>query len=67
MLAKEDAQVTYRNREMLLHKTDFYFYSDYPLAIDKKEALMKYRQALRDITKQPGWPRDIEWPEKPKI
>ena len=67
MLAKEDAQVAYRNREMLLRETDFYFYSDYPLAIDKKEALMKYRQALRDITKQLGWPRDIQWPEKPKI
>ena len=66
-LAKEAAQVAYRNREMLLRETDFYFYSDYPLTIDKKEALMKYRQALRDITKQPGWPRDIQWPEKPKI
>ncbi|MBQ6480393.1 MAG: hypothetical protein IJI45_04665 [Anaerolineaceae bacterium] len=24
-----------------------------------------YRQALRDIPQQPGFPYDIEWPEKP--
>lgn len=67
MLAKEAAQVAYRNREMLLHETDFYFYSDYPLSDKKRKALVEYRQALRDITKQSGWPRDIQWPEKPKI
>ena len=25
----------------------------------------KYRQALRDITKQPGFPFDVTFPEKP--
>jgi len=25
-----------------------------------------YRQALRDITEQTGFPEDIEWPEKPE-
>ena len=64
----EEAEIfAYRKRSMLLHETDFYFYSDYPLADKKKRALTEYRQALRDITKQPGWPRDIQWPEKPEI
>lgn len=26
----------------------------------------KYRQALRDIPKQPGFPYEIEWPSKPE-
>lgn len=27
----------------------------------------KYRQDLRDITEQPGWPLDIAWPKRPHI
>ena len=54
-------------RNLLLSETDFYFCSDYPLDSEKKEVLARYRQALRDITKQSGWPRDIEWPEKPNV
>lgn len=26
----------------------------------------KYRQSLRDITKQPNFPYEVTWPEKPK-
>ena len=26
----------------------------------------KYRQALRDIPNQPGFPFEIEWPKKPE-
>ncbi|MBQ7435453.1 MAG: phage tail assembly chaperone [Oscillospiraceae bacterium] len=26
----------------------------------------EYRQALRDITEQPGFPFEVEWPEKPE-
>lgn len=28
--------------------------------------MAKYRQALRDITDQPGFPYEIEWPEAPR-
>jgi hypothetical protein len=24
-----------------------------------------YRQALRDVTQQPGWPTDVDWPTEP--
>lgn len=30
-----------------------------------KDAWAEYRQALRDITSQPGFPWEISWPEKP--
>ena len=35
---------------------------DYPAC---KEALAEYRQALREVPEQPGFPEDIIWPEKP--
>jgi hypothetical protein len=28
-------------------------------------ALVAYRQALRDVTLQPSYPRDVHWPEAP--
>ena len=31
----------------------------------EREALQQYRQALLDVPQQPGFPRDIVWPEKP--
>lgn len=52
-------------RQMLISATDYLVLPDYPLAEEKKQAVREYRQALRDITKQPGWPRSIVWPEKP--
>ena len=30
-----------------------------------KGAIGQYRQALRDLPEQPGFPFDIDWPEKP--
>jgi hypothetical protein len=32
----------------------------------QKEAWATYRQALRDITAQAGYPWDIQWPTKPQ-
>ena len=52
---------------MLISATDYLVLSDYPIAEEKKQAIKEYRQALRDITKQAGWPRNIVWPEKPAI
>lgn len=28
-------------------------------------SIARYRQALRDLPQQPGFPYDIDWPEKP--
>ena len=48
-------------RNRLLQASDWTQLPDVPLAT--KAAWATYRQALRDITEQPGWPTDITWPE----
>lgn len=39
--------------------------ADSPLSAEKKAEWTAYRQALRDITNQVGFPWDITWPTKP--
>ena len=47
-------------RDAMIKETDFYMLPDYPSV---PEGIAEYRQALRDITKQPGFPQSIDWPE----
>lgn len=54
------AQAVRTKRDKLIAGTDFYMLSDAPKA---PAGLEDYRQALRDITEQLGFPFDIEWPE----
>ena len=54
-------------RNKLLDETDKYMTTDYPISRDKKTKMKEYRQLLRDITKQEGFPDVIEWPEKPTL
>ena len=46
-------------RDKRLAATDFYLLQDAPAAPSN---LLEYRQALRDITKQAGFPEKITWP-----
>ncbi len=55
------------DRNKLLSDTDYLVSPDYPISDDDREAVKAYRQALRDITKQDGFPIDIVWPEKPEV
>lgn len=50
-------------RSCLLKETDWTQLPDVPLAT--KTAWATYRQQLRDITDQPNYPFEIEWPESP--
>ena len=50
-------------RDRLLNETDWTQMADTALSEDKKEAYRIYRQALRDVPEQPGFPYDIIWPE----
>lgn len=50
-------------RNGLLSASDWTQLPDVPL--EAREAWCIYRQALRDITGQPGFPLDVRWPEKP--
>lgn len=53
-------------RNTLLTSTDYLIQPDYPISDIDREAVKAYRQALRDITKQAGFPREVVWPEKPE-
>lgn len=54
-------------RDNLITKTDYYLMSDYPSNPQNLEELKVYRQALRDVPKQKGFPRDVRWPDVPKF
>ena len=47
-------------RDGLLSQTDWMVLPDAPV---DATAAKKYRQALRDVTEQAGFPHDVEWPE----
>ena len=48
-------------RNSLLAETDYLALSDNTLSSD----MAAYRQALRDITSQSGFPASVTWPTKP--
>ena len=48
-------------RDTLLAETDFYALSDVTMSAE----MTTYRQALRDVPSQAGFPYTITWPEKP--
>ena len=51
-----------RIRDGLLKETDLWGLADYP----SSQAQLDYRQALRDITDQAGFPENTTWPTKPE-
>jgi len=51
-------------RDAILAETDWTQMPDVPA--ETREKYATYRQALRDITKQEGFPRNVELPEVPK-
>ena len=54
-------------RNMKIAETDYYMMPDYPADPETLEVVKDYRKALRDITLQSGFPRDVEWPVVPKV
>lgn len=62
---EEYAKEAREKRNQLIAETDFMAMPDYPLDAEKKAAVLAYRQALRDIPEQIGFPRQIDWPVKP--
>tara|TARA_E500000318_G_scaffold46260_2_gene43650 strand:- start:3116 stop:3379 length:264 start_codon:yes stop_codon:yes gene_type:complete len=48
-------------RDSLLAETDYLALSDNTMSA----AMIAYRQALRDITDQTGFPTSVTWPTKP--
>lgn len=54
-----------RKRNKYLRLTDKYVLPDFPLSAELKVAMFNYRQLLRDLTDQSGFPNNIVWPEQP--
>ena len=49
------------DRLKMLEETDFYGFSDVTMSSE----MATYRQALRDLPEQEGFPDTITWPTKP--
>jgi len=61
-----DAINARNHRNMLLAESDWTQYNDSPLTDDQKLAWANYRQTLRDISSDPGFPLTCNWPLKPE-
>lgn len=54
-------------RNAKLSKTDYLVASDYPISEENLAEIKAYRQALRDIPEQAGFPESVIWPDVPKF
>lgn len=64
---EEDIQQRERDRRnKYLSYSDKYAIVDYPISAEEREQWLAYRQALRDVTSQAGFPHNIEWPTPPR-
>lgn len=61
-----DAIFALNIRNNMLKASDFAVMPDYPCGETERAGWLAYRQALRDIPEQAGYPDAIVWPEPPK-
>ena len=61
---EQEAEEVRTQRDALLKESDWAVLPDAPVA--DEQAWKDYRQALRDVPEQGGFPTDINWPEKPE-
>ena len=54
-------------RDRLLKACDYYLMADYPSTEEGLVEVKAYRQALRDITSQEGFPKEVTWPSIPSV
>lgn len=52
-------------RNAMLSSCDWTQVDDTPLSNSKKLEWAAYRQSLRDLTDQPGFPWNVTWPQEP--
>ena len=63
----ELATIVRSKRNALLAETDYLLMNDYPISDEYLSRIKKYRQDLRDITKQENFPTSVVFPDFPKI
>ena len=61
---EQEADEVRTQRDALLVESDWAVLPDAPVA--DEQAWKDYRQALRDVPQQAGFPTDINWPSKPE-
>lgn len=64
---EEVAEQVRAQRDRRIAETDWYMMPDYPADPETLEVVKNYREALRDITLQSGFPRAFKWPVVPKV
>jgi len=52
-------------RDYYLKSSDYIMTTDFPISQEVLAQWKEYRQSLRDITNQPGFPNEVVWPTKP--
>ena len=50
-------------RDKILAETDKYILDDFPISKEQKEKYKSYRNDLRKVPEQQGFPYDVLWPE----
>ena len=60
------AQGIRNRRDYYLKSSDYIMTTDFPISQEIRAQWQEYRQLLRDITKQPGFPSEVVWPTKPE-
>lgn len=63
----ETADEIRAKRDKLLDATDWAVLPDSPLDEPSQTAMKAYRQALRDVPQQVGFPNSVSWPNMPEI
>jgi len=59
------SEIIKSKRNLLLQQSDWTQFPNSPLSEEKKTEWGIYRQALRDITTQQGYPFNVIWPTQP--
>ena len=64
---QELASMVRSQRDAKLSATDYLVVPDYSISPEDLEAVKVYRQALRDIPEQSGFPKNFQWPVEPQF
>ncbi len=66
-LTEEQQEMQIRaQRNSLLTLCDWTQLPDAPLTAEQKQTWVEYRQALRDVPEQAGFPENVVWPSTPE-
>lgn len=63
-LRKKKEDEVRAKRDSLIAKTDYLLAPDYPISAKDLEKVKAYRQALRDVPAQEGFPDNVVWPDE---